>query len=111
MLVARHAAPGLADARPGLDGILAARMLDGLATDWMSRDAESAAIGQMVVTAALDLAWLQLEAPAGAGYTLEAALQQIRRSASGALGATVRRELEVIAVAEAEQSEAGQRAA
>lgn len=97
MLVARQAAPGLADARHSQDGLLAARLLDGLSADWSVRAPESAAVGQFVVTAAVDLAWLQLAAPAGAGLALDAAIEQLRHTRNGALDETVARELDAVA--------------
>ena len=97
MLVARQAAPGLADARPSVDGVLAMRLLDGLSADWSVRAPESAAVGQFVVASAVELAWLQLVQPAGTGLPLDEAIEQLRRTRSGALDNAVARELEAVA--------------
>lgn len=95
MLVARHAAQRLADARAGLDQSLSTLILEALAREWAGRDPQSAAVAQVVAETAVQLAWLQLPEPFGVGCDVSAAIERLSVVRRQALEAAVLQEMGV----------------
>lgn len=93
MLVARNAAQRLVDARPGLDQALSAHVLDALASEWAGRDPQSAAVAQVVADTAVQLAWLQLPEPFGAGCGVSVAIERLAAARRQALEVAVLQEM------------------
>jgi diguanylate cyclase (GGDEF)-like protein len=93
MLVARNAAQRLVDARPGLDQALSAHVLDALASEWAGRDPQSAAVAQVVADTAVQLAWLQLPEPFGAGCGVGVAIERLAVARRQALEVAVLQEM------------------
>ena len=93
MLVARFAALRLVDARPGLDQSLSTLILDALAREWAGRDPQSAAVAQVVAETAVQLAWLQLPEPFGAGCDVSVAIERLGLARRQALESAVLQEM------------------
>lgn len=93
MLVARSAAPRLTAGRPGIDQSLSSLILDALASEWAGRDPQSAAVAQVVADTAVQLAWLQLPAPYGAGCSTSVAVERLGMKGRLALEAAVLQEM------------------
>jgi hypothetical protein len=94
MLVARDVAGRLSDSAPNVDQSLAAMVLDGLASEWAQIAPQSAALGQVIVSAAVELAWLQLPPPIGAGCGTDEALSLLAERRRLTLEAAVVQELQ-----------------